>query len=147
MTSIGSAFSGCSGLTSVTYNVRNCTDYFNFKSRAFTSNVKEFIFGDDVESIPGCLCYGLKEITSIVIPSKVTSIGDQAFTGCEGLTSIKVQDGNTVFDSRDNCNAIIEIASNTLVRGCNTTVLPKTVTGIGDYTFRGCAGLASFIHT
>jgi len=146
VTSIGSStFYGCSGLTSVTYNVRNCTDYFNFKSRAFPSNVKEFIFGDDVESIPGCLCYGLKEITSIVIPSKVTSIGDQAFTGCEGLTSIKVQDGNTVFDSRDNCNAIIETASNTLVRGCNTTVLPKTVTGIGDYAFRGCAGLASFI--
>ncbi len=145
VTSIGSAFSGCSGLTSVTYNVRNCTDYFNFKSRAFPSNVKEFIFGDDVESIPGCLCYGLKEITSIVIPSKVTSIGKQAFTGCEGLTSIKVQDGNTVFDSRDNCNAIIETASNTLVRGCNTTVLPKTVTGIGDYAFQGCAELASFI--
>lgn len=84
---------------------------------------------------------GCESITSIKIPSSVTSIGDGAFLGCEKLKSIVVDPNNTVYDSRNNCNAIIETATNTLIRGCQNTVIPEDVTSIGDGAFFGCKGL------
>lgn len=43
--------------------------------------------------------------------------------------------GNTHYDCRNNCNAIIETATNVLVQGCTTTVIPENITGIGNYAF------------
>ena len=86
---------------------------------------------------------GCKGLTSISIPSSVTKIGDNAFLRCTGLTSIKVEAGNTAYDSRENCNAIIETASNTLVAGCMNTTIPNSVTSIEGYAFYDCTGLTS----
>ena len=77
-------------------------------------------------------CQGL---TSLTIPSSVKTIGYRAFDGCAGLTGVIVDSDNTIYDSRDNCNAIIETASNTLIAGCNRTVIPRSVTSIGNYAF------------
>ena len=85
-------------------------------------------------------CVGL---TSVVIPGSVTGIGTGAFSGCANLESIIVDNGNAAYDSRDNCNAIIETASNRLFAGCQNTVIPSTVTSIGDYAFAGMSGLTS----
>lgn len=85
-------------------------------------------------------CTGL---TSITIPSSVTSIGDGILRGCTGLTSVVVASGNSFYDSRNNCNAIIETATNTLVSGCYSTVIPNTVTAIGNYAFSGYPNLIS----
>ena len=65
------------------------------------------------------------------------------YLNCSDLTSITVAQGNTKYDSRDNCNAIIESASNTLIAGCKTTVIPNSVTSIGYLAFYGCSGLTS----
>ena len=81
--------------------------------------------------------------SSITIPSSVTNIASRAFQNCSGLTSIQVESRNTVFDSRENCNAIIETNSNTLVWGCMNTIIPNSVTGIGRMAFSGCLGLTS----
>ena len=53
-------------------------------------------------------------LTSVTIPGSVTSIGSGTFEGCTALTSIVVDEGNTAYDSRENCNAIIETATNEL---------------------------------
>ena len=82
-------------------------------------------------------------LTSITIPHTVTSIKESAFFDCSGLNSIVVKSGNPVFDSRDNCNAIIETNSNTLLLGCNKTVIPNSVTSIGNFAFYGSVGLTS----
>lgn len=82
-------------------------------------------------------------LTSVTIPSSVTSIGESAFHNSERLASITVEEGNTVYDSRDNCNAIIESATNTLIAGSNNTVIPQGVTSIGDHAFSGCSDLTS----
>jgi len=59
------------------------------------------------------------------------------------LTSIIVASGNTKYDSRDNCNAIIETSSNRLIAGCKNTIIPNSVTSIGQIAFYGCTGLTS----
>ena len=85
-------------------------------------------------------CWGL---TSITIPNSVTRIGEYCFSSCGGLESIVVESGNTVYDSRENCNAIIETATNTMLSGCRNTTIPNSVTSLGDGCFSGCSGLTS----
>ena len=86
------------------------------------------------------LCHSLKKIH---IPASVTFIEHDAFNGCTGVTSMTVDPENTVYDSRDSCNAIIETASGKLLYGCNYTVIPNSVKIIGDAAFEECYGLTS----
>ena len=79
---------------------------------------------------------------SVTLPSTVVTIVDEAFFNSLGLSGITVDSGNPKFDSRDGCNAIIETSTNTLIVGCKCTVIPNTVTSIGDRAFDAC-GLTS----
>ena len=81
------------------------------------------------------------KLTSVTIPSTVTKIDGSPFGNCTNLTQIKVNSANTVYDSRNNCNAIIEKATNTLIVGCETTVIPTSVTKIGSWAFWGRWGM------
>ena len=86
---------------------------------------------------------GYPSLASITIPKSVTSIEPGAFNGCDSLDSIVVAEGNTVYDSRDNCNAIIEKATNTLICGCRNTTIPNSVTSIGVRAFNECFRLTT----
>lgn len=88
---------------------------------------------------------GDQSLTSVIIPNSVTYIGNRAFSGCGNLSSIQVSSGNKTYDSRENCNAIIHTATNTLIAGCENTIIPDTVTHIGDCAFWGRRGLSSII--
>ena len=104
------AFVSCIGLTSVT-------------------------IPNSVTTIEGAAFQGCLGLTSIKIPQSVTNIEGGALYGCMELNSIEVEKGNTVYDSRDNCNAIIKTETNELIEGSNSTIIPNTVTSIGDYAF------------
>lgn len=79
-----------------------------------------------------------RHLISIIIPKSVTEIFAGAFFGCPELKSIKVAEGNPIYDSRNNCNAIIETASNKIVVGTSKTIIPNSVTSIGRGAFYGC---------
>lgn len=106
-------------------------------------NLTSITIPSSVTSIGEWAFNGCSSLTSITIPSSVTSIGEGAFRFCESLTQIKVDSGNPVYDSRDNCNAIIETKSNTLIAGCASTIIPNSVTSIGKQAFWGCKSLTS----
>ena len=87
-------------------------------------------------------CRGLKHL---YIPSSVTNITVTAFAKCPGLESITVDEANPVYDSRENCNAVIETATNIMIQGCQNTVIPESVKTFGQYVFAGVTGLTSFV--
>ncbi|MBQ6209931.1 MAG: leucine-rich repeat domain-containing protein [Prevotella sp.] len=79
----------------------------------------------------------------VVIPRLVTSIGQRTFSHCQNIRTMRVEEGNSVYDSRDNCNAIILTAENKLLYGCKNTSIPETITAIGEYAFEGHTGLVA----
>ena len=145
------AFANCSGLTSITveqgntyYDSRdNCNAIIESTNNRLIAGCKTTIIPNTVTYISGSAFYGCSGLTSVTIPNSVTGINEGAFDDCLGLTSIIVEGGNTKYDSRDNCNAIIESASNKLIAGCKNTVVPNSVTSIGNRAFFGHSGLTS----
>ncbi|MBR3883603.1 MAG: leucine-rich repeat domain-containing protein [Bacteroidaceae bacterium] len=85
----------------------------------------------------------MQNIISVFIPRTVTIINKGAFSGCSKLKSIIVDENNQNYDSRNNCNAIIETRSNTLIAGCMNTFIPNSVVSIGDCAFCGCVYIES----
>ena len=107
------------------------------------SSLKTITFPFSLTSIGSLIFYGSGALTAITIPKSVTSIGDDMLEYTEGLGSIIVESGNTVYDSRNGCNAIIKTATNTLIAGCKNTTIPNSVASIGKKAFALCSNLAS----
>ena len=138
-----SAFSGCSSLSSIT--LPKSITRINGSTFSGCSNLASITIPDSVESIEQEAFSNCSSLTSIFIPASVTSIGESAFSDCSALSSIFVDPDNQAYDSRDNCNAVIESSTNKLIAGCKDTMIPKSVTSIGVNAFRGCTGLTSII--
>ncbi len=142
VTNIGNgAFYGCSGLKSISIpdSVKSIGDFAFYGC----SGLESITISDSVKSIGDNAFRNCSSLKSITIPDGVTNIGDRAFYDCTSLESIKVDGSNPVYDSRNECNAIIETASNTLIAGCKNTIIPDSVKSIGDYAFSDCSGLES----
>ncbi|MDD6980801.1 MAG: leucine-rich repeat protein, partial [Clostridia bacterium] len=148
------AFSGCTGLTSVTignsvtsierYAFYDCTGLTSITIPNSVTSIGEYAFyncrgltsitiGNSVTSIGGWAFYGCTGLTSITIPNSVTSIGDGAFSSCTSLTSITIPNSVT---------SIGEYAFHGCT-GLTLVTIGNSVTSIGSFSFSGCSSLIS----
>ena len=88
---------------------------------------------------------GCSILKTVNIPNTVTKVSSDSFYGCSSLNTITVDELNEVYDSRENCNAIIQTNLNRLVVGCKNTVIPSTVTQLGSGAYGGCTSITEFI--
>lgn len=141
ITTIGSyAFGSCKNLETIT--IPNSVTTIKGGSFEY-SGLKSITIPNSVLSVGEYTFSGCTQLTSVTIGSSVSYIGTTIFDSCGNLTSIVVSEDNTTYDSRDNCNAVIETATNTLTQGCKTSVIPNTVTCIGYAAFGDCYNLES----
>lgn len=101
----------------------------------YCSDLESMVLPSSLERIGNYALGGLVKVRNMIIPKSVNDIGRGILTADSLLVSITVEDGNPVYDSRGDCNAIIEHATNKLIAGCNTTVIPSSVEAIGNYAF------------
>ena len=140
VTSIGSgAFSTCTSLTSIT--IPNSVTSIGNSAFSICTSLTSITIPNSVTSIGNSAFYGCSSLTSITIPKSVTALGSGIFYGCKALASIVVEKGNTVYDSRNNCDAIIRTADNVLLYGCQNTIILNSVTCIGAEAFQECKNL------
>ena len=108
--------------------------YVSYGDRGFhvtTFGMGSVVFTNDASSV----------VESITIPKTTSVINKNALAGCPNLKTVVVDSENPYYDSRENCNAIITTSQNpyftpnTLIAGCKTTIIPNSVTEIGDNAF------------
>ena len=133
------AFKGCDKLEEIVMPKK----LKKIDSEAFQgcSSLTKLTLPDSVARIDGLAFCGCSGLTELTLPNSVTSIGDCAFADCSGLEKITVESGNSRYDSRDNCNSIIDKKTNTLIAGCKNSVIPNSVARIDGLAFCGCSGL------
>ena len=156
-----SCFSGCSGLTDLVIP----NSVIKIGGNAFSgAGISYIVFANSLKNIDEYAFYGCRNLNSVVLPNSVETLGSEVFghcenlnvivipksvksiggnivSGCANLRNIVVDSDNPVYDSRESCNAIIETKSNTLIAGCQNTVIPNNVVNIGEESFWGCTNL------
>ena len=150
LTAIYDSFTRCSGLEQITvdennpvYDSRdNCNAIIETNSNTLITGCKNTTIVNSINAIGDEAFYNCSELMNLVIPQSVTSISWSSFIGCSGLEQISVNESNPIYDSRNNCNALIETGTNTLLMGCKNSTIPYTVTKIGAEAFLGCTGLS-----
>lgn len=136
-----SCFSECDSLDIVTFTDfeigQNCFNGLEIGDGAFVDckNIKSIALPDRLFLIGNAAFHGCEKLESMIIPANVEMVGGSIFGGCTQLSSIFVSKKNKKYDSRNNCNAIIETKTNTLISACKNTTIPNGIKKIGDAAF------------
>ena len=130
-------FKNCKNVTTVTFDQSGSLDVESIGDYAFEgcSSLKTIIIPKYVSEMGSKVFQDCTNLESIRISASVSKIGSRMFAGCPNLKSIVVEEGNEKYDSRENCNAIVETATNTLVCGTENSTIPSTITAIGNGAF------------
>ena len=134
------AFYGCRSLTSV--KIANGVTTIEESAFVGCEGLTSITIPDSVTSIGSCAFNGCG-LTSVFIPLSVTKIGCNPFVLCELLKEIRVAADNPNYDSRNDCNCIINTSENKLISGCYNSTIPNTIKSIADGAFYGCSRLTS----
>ena len=139
------AFDGCSGLKEIRFCINDNLDTYLTKGHPYIDvdcGIKYYINDKEITSIEipsnvttlgNYVFQGCSRLTSLTLPVGITSIGYRAFQGCSGLTSLTLPVGITSIGTSafEGCS------------GLTSLNLPAGITSIGEYAFEGCSGLTS----
>ena len=144
-------FGNCAGIKTLTWNAKLCSSMGSMPK----SNIETVTIGNQVQTLPDNFVSGSK-INSVTIPNTVISIGNRAFSSCNGLTSITIPNSVTTIGDNafSSCSGLTSVSignsvttiGNSAFYGCNgltSVVIPNSVTSIGSNAFKGCGGLTS----
>ena len=101
----------------------------------YPSSMTEYKINEGTETILEYAFGNCKEMSSIVIPASIKKVFTTSFSNCDKLSNIVVADGNNTYDSRNNCNAIVNTAENKIVLGCSNSIIPNGIKIIGRNAF------------
>ncbi len=127
------AFYGCSGLKSLT--IPNSVNRIGSYAFSGCSRLNSLTIGNSVASIGNYTFYNCTGLTSVTIGNSVTFIGESAFYNCSGITSITIP------------NSVTEIGESAF-KGCSglkSLTIGRSVTSIGGFAFSNCSGLTEVI--
>lgn len=148
----GRAYMGCSGLTTV--NIGSSVTTIGENAFSGCKSLTAIDIPDNVTTIGEYSFSYCDDLATVTIGTGLTNIKmgegldsdeQSPFIACPKLTSITVAAGNNTYDSRENCNAIIETATNKLLVGSGSTIIPEGVTAIADNAFYNLNGLTKII--
>lgn len=108
------------------------------------AGITSIVIPGKVETLCDGAFYGTS-ISTIKIPASVKMVEPAAFAFCNNLKSIVVDKNNKIYDSQNNCNAIVRTKDSVIVAGCNNTVIYNSITGIGDGAFCGFNGIVNVV--
>lgn len=129
-----SAFAECSNLQTI--NLPSNLKYIGIKSFLYCFKLNNIVFPNNLKCIDR-QAFQACNLSDINIPENVDSIGYRAFSGCRMINQIVVAKNNKKYDSRNNCNALIETKSNKLIRGCSSSIIENSINCIEDEAFDG----------
>lgn len=136
-------FTNCENLSCLTVSPKSKEYYANKEKNALICDSILFVgcynttIGSDIRRIYASAFKGCRRLTKIFIPASVKCIDEDAFSDCQNLVNVAVDKDNEIYDSREDCNCIIESQSNKIVCGSSVAIIPKSVTSIGKYAFCG----------
>ena len=136
------AFVGGKNITSVLLNEK--IKYIGSDAFAGCINLKKIDLPSSLQTL-GDKCFWGSGISELYIPASVNSIGKGIINNCNGLEKVVVDSNNEKYDSRDNCNCIIETSTNYLLDGCKKSIIPSSITIIEDDAFFYCEELESIV--
>ena len=129
------AFSGCKKLEYV--EVTNSLKSIGYGAFINCESLKEIPLGNFTNYIGSKAFYNCDSLEEIYIHNNISFIGYSVFSECENIIKYEVNQYNLFYDSRNNCNAIVETKSNELVAGCGNSIIDETITSIGQGAFKG----------
>ena len=132
------AFVGCHNLETI--NLPEGLETIGDKAFSFCEALTGIDIPNTVKTIGNDAFNCCSSLTRINIPA-CAELGSAAFAGCGAIECISVDENNPTYDNRGGCNAIIETHTNTLIKGCKSTVIPENVKVIGDWAFECCKDL------
>ena len=151
------SFRGCEQLENVV--LPSSVTEIGYDAFLFCRSLSSINFPEGLKAIGNSAFYGCESLKEIHIPSSLIYLGvnidetgtiyedsddrNISFYNCSMLERITVDKANPIFDSRKDCNAIIESSTNKLLLGCINTKIPNDVTTLGNYSFSSCYGLTA----